>query len=192
VARRIAAAGVLAALAVALGATVAAAVSVPDRDDVAFGIDIARASGTHNRATDQLVHAIDSYQPFSPADLVNKDRPPSSVCVEIWTTNKPGERRPNYEACATPDADGKGWKGSLARQRLKGPQLRVATVKVEQPSPTRLVMRFDPDAIRRPASYRWRAEATWFGSDCKNASGCQDYAPDRPDTAQTRLAKPRR
>jgi hypothetical protein len=109
----------------------------------------------------------------------------------IWTTNKPGEKHANYEACATPNAKGDGWKASLARTRQKGTPLRVATLKVEQPGDTRLVMRIDPDDIRRPAAYRWRAETTSFGKDCSSVTGCPDYAPDRPDTAETKLSKPR-
>ena len=170
--RRLAAA--LAALAAAGGlAAVAHAVTVRDRDDVTVGFDIAKASGTHNRATDQLVHAVDTYEAFTPKDFVSATRtgPPSSICIEIWTTNKPGEGAANYEACATPDAKATGWKASIARARKKGPRLRVAAVKVEQPSGTELVMRIDPDSIRRPASYRWRAETTSFGKDCKVASG---------------------
>src|SRR5205823_6365209 len=140
---------------------------------------------------DRLVGQIDSYEPFAPADMVNKGQPPSSICFEIWTTNTPGEHRANYEACATADAKGKTWKAALSRNRRKGPPLRVAALQVEQPSDTRLVMRIDPDSIRRPASYRWRAQTTSFASDCKIASGCSDYAPDRPDTAVTRLGRPR-
>jgi hypothetical protein len=191
VARRRAAAAAAAVIAAAGLAAVAHATSVPDRDDVTVGFDIAKVSGTHNRATDELVQAVDTYDPFKPADFVNKDKPPSSICVEIWTTNTPGEKQANYEACATPDAQGKNWQASLARARLTGPRLRVGPVKVDQPSATRLVMRIDPDAIRRPVSYRWRVETTSFGADCKSASGCLDYAPDRPGTAQTKLGTPR-
>ncbi|MFL5896630.1 MAG: hypothetical protein ACJ76Z_16145 [Thermoleophilaceae bacterium] len=185
---------VISAVLMAAGALVTAiaqAVTVRDRDDVTTGLDIAKASGTHNRASDQLVHVVETYEGFAPADLVNKDKPPSSICIEIWTTSKPGESPANYEACATPAAKGQGWKASVARARKKGPRLRVASVQVEQPASTRLVMRFDPDSIRRPSSYRWRAETTSFRSDCRQASGCQDYAPDRPDTAETRLGAPR-
>jgi hypothetical protein len=183
------AAAVVAMLGVA--AAVALAVTVRDRDDTKIGVDIAKATGSHNRATDELVHTIDGYEPFGPSDMVSRDRPPSSVCVEIWTTNEPGERGANYEACATGDARGRNWKGALSRARRKGHPLRVATLKVEQPADTRLVIRIDPDDIRRPDSYRWRAETTSFGKDCKSSQGCPDYAPDRPDTAETRLGKPR-
>lgn len=178
---------------VAVSATVAWAVTVPDRDDVGIGLDLSKASGTHNRASDELVHTIDTYGPFAPADLASpKGKPPASVCFEIWTTNKPGEAPANYEACATADARAKAWKGGVARLRQKGPRLRVAAATVAQPSPTRLVVRFKPDAIRRPASYRWRAEATVFSSGCQSPNGCHDFAPDRPEIAATKLSSPRR
>jgi hypothetical protein len=177
---------------VSLFAGVAFATSVADRDDVTTGLDIAKVVGSHNRATDQLVHTIDFYGPISGSPASTSGKPPSSVCIEIWTRSTPGEAAPDYEACATPGAKGKGWHGSIARKRELGPQLRIGPVKVEQPTDTRLVLRIDPDDIKRPASYKWRAEATSFGSDCTIGTGCPDYAPDRPDTAQTLLGKPRR
>ena len=192
--RRHARAAAALAGALALGAvcaTVALATSAPDRDDVTTGLDISKVSGSHNRASDQLVHTIDFYEAVNPAGLVNKDKPPSSICVDIWTRSTPGESAADYEMCATPGAKGNGWKASIARKRSQGPRLRLGAVKVEQPSDTRIVMRLDPDVIKRPASYRWRAEATSFDSDCKAAIGCPDYAPDRPDTALTKLSKPR-
>ena len=54
----------------ALGAVCAAAalaVTVPDRDDVASGLDIAKVSATHNRASDELVHTVDFYGGVVPA-----------------------------------------------------------------------------------------------------------------------------
>jgi hypothetical protein len=172
-------------------AAVALAVTVRDRDDVTTGLDISKVSGSHNRASDELVHAIDFYEAVDPASLLNKDKPPSSVCVDIWTRSTPGESPADYEMCATPAAKGTSWNGSIARKRNQGPRLRLAAVKVEQPSETRIVMRLDPDVIKRPASYRWRAESTSFGKDCNAPTGCPDYAPDRPGTAETRLGKPR-
>jgi hypothetical protein len=177
-----------------LGATCAAvalAVTVRDRDDVPTPLDIAKTTGAHNRAADELVHTVDFYEGVVPAGMLNKDKPPSSVCVEIWTRSTPGESAADYEMCATPDAKGNAWIGSIARKRDQGPRLRLGAVKVEQPVPTRLVMRLDPDTIKRPASYRWRTETTSFGQDCSASAGCPDYAPDRPGTAETTLAKPR-
>jgi hypothetical protein len=171
----------------ALAAPVAYATSLPDRDDVTTGFDIAKASGAHNRATDQLVHTVDFYE--ATPHRVPKSGTPDSVCVEIWTRSTPGQSPADYEACATP-AKGDAWKGSIARKRERGPWLRIGAVKIEQPSDTRLVLRIDPDDIKRPGSYRWRTEATSFGSDCKSTIGCPDYAPDRPQTAETKLSKP--
>jgi hypothetical protein len=171
----------------AVAAPVAWATSLPDRDDVTTGFDIAKTSGAHNRATDQLVHTVDLYGAIP--HRVPKSGTPDSVCVEIWTRSTPGESPADYEACATP-AKGDSWKGSIARKRERGPRLRIGGVKVEQPSDTRLVLRIDPDDVKRPASYKWRTEATSFGSDCKSTIGCPDYAPDRPGTAETKLSKP--
>lgn len=180
--------GLILAAGLALAAPVAYATSLPDRDDVTTKFDIAKTSGAHNRASDELVHTIDFYDAIP--HRVPKSGPPDSVCVEIWTRSTPGESPADYEACATP-SKGSAWKGSIARKRERGPRLRLGGVKVEQPSDTRLVLRIDPDDIKRPTSYRWRTEATSFGSDCTSDSGCPDYAPDRPGTAQTKLSKPR-
>ena len=176
----------------ALGGVVAAiawAVSVRDRDDVTVGLDIAKSGGAHNRASDELVHTLDFYEAV-PATLTSTGRPPGSVCIEIWTRSKPAESPADYEACATSKKGGK-WAGSVARKRDVGPRLRVGEVKVEQTSDTRLVLRIDPDDIKRPATYRWRSESTSFAKDCKRSTGCPDYAPDRPDTVETKLSQPR-
>jgi hypothetical protein len=185
------AAALLAGLALLVAVPAALAVTLRDRDDVAVGVDIARAGGAHNRAADELVHSVDAYEPFTPKQMLNKDRPPSSFCVEIWTRSTPGEDPADYEACAVPDAKGSAWKASISRPRTNGHPLRIGPVKVEQPSETRLVLRIDPDDVKRPASYRWRAETTSFTKSCKSASGCPDFAPDRPATAKTALSKPR-
>ena len=179
----------LAALLLAGGviAAVAYAVSVLDRDDVKTALDISKASGAHNRASDELVHTVDFFDKL-PSSISKSGGPPGSVCVEIWSRSKPAESPADYEACATL-VKGK-WKGSVARKRDIGPRLRVGEVKVEKPKETRLVLRIDPDLIKRPASYRWRTEVTDFGRDCKSSTGCPDYSPDRPDTAETRLSKP--
>jgi hypothetical protein len=181
-------AAIIAAGLLALAAPLAYATTLRDRDDVTTSFDIAKVSGAHNRASDELVQTVDFYGAIP--HRLPKSGAPDSVCIEIWTRSTPKEEPADYEACATP-AKGSAWKGSIARKRERGPRLRVGGVKVEQPSETRLVLRIDPDDIRRPASYRWRTEATDFGSDCESSIGCPDYAPDRPDTAETRLSQPR-
>ena len=179
------------ALALLLLAVPAAALAVDDRDDSAGAIDIARATGAHNRSTDELVHAFVAYDRFSPRSARNSEGPPGSVCVNIWTTRTPGEDVPNYEACATSDRTGREWRGSLIRNRERGEPIRRGSVKVEQPSTRRLVIRIDPDRLRRPASYRWTAQAVTFGEGCPAVTGCEDFAPDRPDFERTRLRSPR-
>ena len=178
-------------LVLAVPASLALATTARDRDDVKTGLDVAKVSSSHNRASDELVTTVDFYEAVKVASMVSKDRPPSSICIEIWTRSTPGESPPDYEACAGADAKGQKWVGSIARKRDKGAPLRVGAVKVEQPSDTRVVLRVDPDDVKRPTSYRWRVEATSFGSDCKASGGCPDYAPDRPDTAQTKLSTAR-
>jgi hypothetical protein len=164
----------------------ALATTVGDRDDIAVGMDISKVAGAHNRASDQLVHTIDFYDAI-PGTLAT----PGSICVEIWTRSTPGQAPADYEACATRDKNHK-WRASVDRPRERGPRLRIGAVKVQQPSDTRLVLRIDPDDIKRPASYRWRVESTSFNKDCKAPAGCPDYAPDRPATATTKLSTPRR
>ena len=178
-------AGLLAVAAVA----VAAVVSVNDRDDVATALDIKRATGAHNRSADQLVHTVDTYEEYQASDMANDDPAPSSICIEIWTRSSPGEDPPDYEACAVPDRRGRALVGAISRERRQGSDLRIGAVRLQRPSRSRLVFRIDPDHIRRPRSYRWRAETTTFGGGCRSASGCPDYAPDRPDVAETRIAR---
>ena len=180
----------IALLALAAAAS-AAVVTVTDRDDVATPLDIQKASGAHNRTSDQLVHTVDTFEGYQPSDMAGDDPAPSSICIEIWTRSTPGESGPNYEACATPDRRGRNLVGAISRERATGPDLRIGSVRLQRPSRSRLVFRIDPDHIKRPRSYRWRAETTTFGGGCRSASGCPDYAPGRPGTAETRVGRPR-
>jgi hypothetical protein len=165
------------------------AAGVEDRDDSDSKVDIQRATGSHNRAKDELVHVITTYEAFSSRTLLNRDGPPGSVCVSIWTTRTPGEAPANYEACATSDRTGRKWQGSLARNPDRGTPIRRGSVKVEHPSSRRLVIRIDPDRMRRPASYSWTVEAVTWGTGCPSVTGCEDFAPDRPDTLETKLGR---
>lgn len=181
----------LAALLVLAAAATAGTVRITDRDDVATPLDISKATGAHNRTRDELVHTVDTFEDYQPSDLANDDPAPSSICIEIWTRSRPGEAPPNYEACATPDRRGRSFTGTISREREQGPDVKVGNVRLQRPARSRIVFRIDPDHIRRPRSYRWRAETTSFGGGCRSASGCPDYAPDRPGTAETRVARPR-
>ena len=184
----------LALLACVLAALPAVALArsptVQDRDDSKAAVDIATAKGSHNRTADQLVHVITTYDAFAPSDLLNRDGPPGSVCLNIWTTREPGEDPPNYDVCVTSDKRGRVYRASIARETRNA--RRVGAGRVDQPDPKRLEIRFDPDRIHRPRSYRWVAQSATFGEGCSARTGCEDFAPDRPDTAITRLGKPRR
>jgi hypothetical protein len=179
----------------ALPAAVALADEVPqpvaDRDDVAGEVDLARARASHNRVSDRLVHVIDLHGPITPRTLLRSDGPPGSVCVNLWTTRTPGSSPPNYDVCATSERRGRRWQASVARHASDGTVARVASARVAQPSPTRLELRVDPDAVRRPRAYRWTVQTAWFGTGCPATTGCEDFAPDRPDWVRTALGRPR-
>jgi hypothetical protein len=171
-------------------AAVARSPTVQDRDDSKAAVDIASVRGSHNRTADQIVHVVTAYDAFSPSDLLNRDGPPGSICINVWTTREPGEDAPNYDVCATSDRRGRVYRASIARHTRS--VRRVGTAVVEQASPTRLEIRFDPDRIRRPRSYRWVTQTATFGEGCDDPTGCEDFAPDRPEAALTRLGTPRR
>jgi hypothetical protein len=171
-------------------AALARSPTVQDRDDSKAAVDIAAARASHNRTADLLVHVVSAYDAFGPGDLLNRDGPPGSLCLNIWTTREPGEDAPNYDVCVTSDRRGRVYRASIARHTRN--VRRVGTARVDQPEPTRLEIRFDPDRIRRPRSYRWVAQTATFGEDCGGPTGCEDFAPDRPDSSLTRLGTPRR
>ena len=126
-----------------------------------------RATGVAQpRAKDELVHVITSYEAFTPRTLLNSDGPPGSVCVSIWTTRTPARLRPNYEACATLGPHGRKWRGSLARNPDRGTPIRRGSVKVEQPSSRRLVIRIDPDRMRRARVVPLDRGSGHLGSGC--------------------------
>ena len=181
---------VILALVALPGAAVAAPVA--DRDDTAGAVDLRSARAAHNRVTDELVHVIDLYEPLRPDLLLNRDGPPGSVCVNVWTTRTPGEAPPNYDVCVTADSRGRELRASITRHGARGAVRRAGPAKVEQPRDTRLELRFDPDRIRRPDSFRWTVQATTFSAGCPVTTGCEDFVPDRPRTSRTELRAPRR
>jgi hypothetical protein len=171
-------------------AALAKSPTVQDRDDSKAAVDIAAARASHNRTADLLVHVVSAHEDFAPDDLLNRDGPPGSLCLNLWTTREPGEDAPNYDVCVTSDKRGRVYRATIARHTRH--VRRVGSARVDQPDPKRLEIRFDPDRVRRPRSYRWVAQTATFGADCGGPTGCEDFAPDRPDTSLTRLGTPRR
>jgi len=181
----------LALAAVAVPALAFAQSRVGDRDDSAGVVDLSSARAAHNRVSDELVWVIGLHDPFRPDLLLNRDGPPGSICVNAWTTNTPRERAPNYDICITSDENGRELRATVTRHGGTGRVRRVGAADVEQASDRRLELRLDPDLIRRPRSVRWTAQAAVFSPGCPSITGCEDWVPDRPETARTALRTPR-
>lgn len=176
----------------AIPAVALAAERIEDRDDSAGAVDLSLVRASHNRVSDELVYVIDLHEPITPQTLVRRDGPPGSICVNVWTSRRPGEAAPNYDACITSERRGRVFRASVARHVTSGAVRRVGRAKVEQQSPTRLVLRIDPDRVGRPAAVRWTVQAVAFSSGCPPVTGCEDFVPDRPESARTTLSEPRR
>lgn len=182
---------IVAVAAIAVPAIAVAASRIADRDDSAGAVDLSGARAAHNRVSDELVWVVDTHDDLHADLLFNGDGPPGSVCVNAWTRGRPGERGPDYDVCATSDARGRELRGTVARHGGTGRVRRVGRAGVEQATPTRLVLRVDPDLLRRPRSVRWTVQAVAFSPGCPSATGCEDYVPDRPRTSRTTLRTPR-
>ena len=177
----------LAAPAVALAAT-----RFDDRDDSAGAVDLSSVRASHNRVSDELVYVIDLHGEVTPRMLLRRDGPPGSVCVNLWTTRRPGEAAPNYDVCITAERRGRLFRASVSRHGATGEVRRAGRAKVEQTAPTRLVLRIDPDRMGRPDEVRWTVQAVAFSTGCPSVTGCEDFVPDRPKSARTELQAPRR
>jgi hypothetical protein len=186
----------LLALAVALAACGVALAqdasnSVLDGDDSRSQVDIASVRGTHDRTNDRLAHIVKFHARIGPGDFrnaVDEHGPPGSVCINIWTRRTPWEASPNFDVCVSADRD-RNLVASVSRVGARGGVRRRGPASAELTSRRRLVVRFDPDLIRRPAAYRWSAQVTTFERGC-TSRGCQDYAPRRGRTVRTELGTP--
>lgn len=188
----------IAVAAVAVPAVALAQSRLRDRDDSAGVVDMSAARAAHNRVTDELVWVVDLHDAFRPELLPGRDPPsggqagpPGSVCVNAWTRRSPGEGAPDYDVCVTADRRGEELRASVARHLTDGRVRRRGAAEVEQASDTRLVLRVDPDLLRRPRTLRWTVQVAVFSRGCPAVSGCEDFVPDRPRTSRTRLRQPR-
>ena len=166
--------------------------TVSDGDDSRSRVDIASARAVHDASNDRLAHVVRFHEPISPRDFRNavaEHGPPGSVCVDIWTTRTPREESPNFDACVTSDRDRDDLLASVSRLGPRGGVRRVGRASAELTSRRRLVVRFDPDLIRRPVAYRWSVQATTFERGCTRR-GCVDRAPRRGRTERTTLRSP--
>ena len=166
--------------------------SVSDGNDSRSRADIAAARATHDRSNDRLAHIVRFHEGISPRTFRNavaEHGPPGSVCINIWTTRTPWEASPNFDVCVTSDRDREKLLASVSRLGPRGSVRRVGRAAAELTSRRRLVVRFDPDLIRRPAAYRWSVQVTTFESGCTRRGG-QDVAPRRGRSVRTSLGAP--
>ena len=181
-------------LSLLLAATAAAGATaqdgaVRDGDDSRSRVDIASARAAFDRSNDRLAHIVRFHQPISPRNFrnaVSEHGPPGSVCVNIWTTRTPWEASPNFDVCVTGDRERRKLLASVSRIGPRGSVRRLGRASAQLTSQRRLVVRFDPDLIRRPAAYRWSVHVTTFERGC-TTRGCEDAAPRRGTSARMRL-----
>jgi hypothetical protein len=167
----------------------AGADAVSDGDDSSSRADIASARAAHDRSNDRLAHIVRFHNRIGPRafrNAIDEHGPPGSVCINVWTRRTPGEASPNFEVCVTADRDQEGLIASVSRLGSRGSVRRRGPASAQLTSGRRLVVRFDPDLIRRPAAYRWSLQVTTFARGC-TSRGCQDFAPRRGRTVRTEL-----
>jgi hypothetical protein len=63
-------------------------------------------------------------------DLVAKSGPPGSVCLRLYTSTKPGVLPPDFLVCATADAKGKAFRGTVMAEQVNALPKKVATAVV--------------------------------------------------------------
>lgn len=166
--------------------------AVSDGDDSRSRVDIASARATHDRSNDRLAHIVRFHARISPRNFRNavaEHGPPGSVCINIWTSRKPWEASPNYDVCVTGDRSRRKLVASVSRLGSRGSVRRIGKAAAKLTSARRLVVRFDPDLIRRPGSYRWSVEVTTFERGC-TPRGCRDVAPRPGRSVRTQLGAP--
>ena len=166
--------------------------AVSDGDDSRSGADISSVRALHDRANDRLAHIIRFHGGISPSVLrnaIDEHGPPGSICVNIWRGRTPWEASPNFDVCVTTDRGGDDLQASVSKLGPRGGVRRRGPASAELTSRRRLVVRFDPDLIRRPPAYRWSVEVTTFERGC-TTRGCKDFAPRRGRSVRTELGAP--
>jgi len=166
--------------------------AVSDGDDSRSEVDVASARAAHDRSNDRLAHIIRFHAPISARKFRNAvadHGPPGSVCINIWTRRTPWEASPNFDVCVSADRGADKLVASVSRLGPRGGVRRRGAASAQLTSRRRLVVRFDPDLIRRPAAYRWSVHVTTFERGC-TSRGCQDFAPRRGRSVRTELGAP--
>ena len=166
--------------------------TVSDGDDSRSRVDISSARAAYDRTNDRVAHIVRFHEGISPRRFqneVDEHGPPGSVCVNMWTRRTPWDASPNFEVCVTGDRDYDDLVASVSKLGSRGGVRRRGPASAELTSRRRLVIRFDPDLIGRPAAYRWSVQVTTFERGC-TSRGCQDFAPKRGRSVRTELGAP--
>jgi len=166
--------------------------AVSDGDDSKSAADISSVRAAYDRTNDRLAHIVRFHTGISPGALrnaIDEHGPPGSVCVNIWTRRKPWEASPNFDVCVTPNREATDLQASVSKLGARGSVRKRGPASAELTSKRRLVVRFDPDLIRRPNHYRWSVEATTFARGC-TTRGCKDFAPRRGRSVRTEIGEP--
>jgi hypothetical protein len=166
--------------------------AVSDGDDSRSAADISSVRAAYDRTNDRLAHIIRFHAGISASDLrnaIDEHGPPGSVCVNIWTRRKPWDATPNFDVCVTPNRGAEDLQASVSKLSARGSVRKRGPASAELTSKRRLVVRFDPDLIRRPNHYRWSVEATTFARGC-TTRGCKDFAPRRGRSVRTEIGAP--
>jgi hypothetical protein len=162
---------------------------ITDGDDSKSLVDIAAARATFDRSNDRVAHVVRFHKAISPRNFRNavaEHGPPGSVCINIWTSRTPWQASPNYDVCVTANRARTHLVASVSRLGPRGSVKRVANAAAQLKGTRRMFIRFDPDAIRRPARYRWSVHVTTFERGCTRR-GCQDVAPRRGRSVRMQL-----
>jgi hypothetical protein len=165
---------------------------VSDGDDSRSRVDISSARAAYDGANDRIAHIVRFHERISPGSFdneVDEHGPPGSVCVNIWTRRTPWDASPNFDVCVSSDRDNDDLVASVSKLGPRGGVKRRGAASAELTTRRRLVIRFDPDLIRRPAAYRWSVQVTTFERGC-TSRGCQDFAPKRGRSVRAEVGTP--
>ena len=166
--------------------------AVTDGDDSRSRVDISSARAAYDRTNDRVAHIVRFHERISARSFRNEvdgHGPPGSVCVNIWTRRTPWDASPNFDVCVSGDRDYRDLVAGVSKLGPRGGVKRRGPASAELTSRRRLVIRFDPDLIGRPAAYRWSVQVTTFERGC-TSRGCQDFAPRRGRSVRTELGAP--
>jgi hypothetical protein len=172
----VAAAATAAAVAFAQGG---AQVTSRDSDDSPVLLDIGSVSLAQPTAN-RIEARVTMNEDWTPGDMLASAGPPGSICVNLWTTRRPGAQPPNFLVCGTPQT-ARRLRVSVFRETGDGLPIRANAAGATISRRT-LIMRFSPASIGSPDTLRFSAEATQI-TGCPRLRGCFDRGPNGTRTA---------